>query len=93
METLDTRFHAKIYSNPDESIQVIKSSRLIHSNICKTSLKTHELVRIIDLEFLTGISGSVKTGLIIDESLSQPPRSMKIGLKQTNQYKSIKIMS
>ena len=53
METLDTRFHTKTYSNPDESIQVIKSSRLIHSNIRKTSLKdtrigTNHKFRVLD---------------------------------------------
>ena len=50
-------------------------------------------VRTIDLEFLIRTPRSVKLGLIIDESVqiteSIPPRSVKIGLKQTNQYKSL----
>ena len=53
METLDTGFCTKTYSNPDESIRVIKSFRLIHSNICKTSLKdtrigTNHKFRVLD---------------------------------------------
>ena len=52
METLDTGFHTKTYSNPDESIQVIKSVRLIHSNIRKTSLfvriGTNHKFRVLD---------------------------------------------
>ena len=50
---LDTGFRTKTYSNPDESIRVIKSSRLIHSNIYKTSLKdtrigTNHKFRVLD---------------------------------------------
>ena len=53
METLDTGFRTKAYSNPDELIRVIKSSRLIHSNIRKTSLKdtqigTNHKFRVLD---------------------------------------------
>ena len=53
METLDTGFHTKTYSNPDKLIQVIKSFRLIHSYICKTSLKdtrigTNHKFRVLD---------------------------------------------
>ena len=53
METLDTGFHTKTYSNPDELIRVIKSFRLIHSNIRKTSLKdtrigTNHKFRVLD---------------------------------------------
>ena len=53
METLDTGLRTKTYSNPDESIRVIKSSRLIHSNIHKTSLKdtrigTNHKFRVLD---------------------------------------------
>ena len=53
METLDTGFHTKTYSNPDKSIRVIKSFRLIHSDIRKTSLKdtrigTNHKFRVLD---------------------------------------------
>ena len=53
MKTLDTGFHTKTYSNPDESIRVIKSSRLIHSNMRNTSLKdtrigTNHKFRVLD---------------------------------------------
>ena len=44
----------------------------------------YELVRIIDLELLTGTPGFTKTGLITDESvriIELTPPSMKIGLK------------
>ena len=51
METLNTGFHTKTYSNQNELIRVIKSSR--HSNICKTSLKdtrigTNHKFRVLD---------------------------------------------
>ena len=46
-------FIQKTYSNPDKSIRVIKSFRLIHSNIHKTSLKdtrigTNHKFRVLD---------------------------------------------
>ena len=64
---------------------VIRNSGLVHLNTHKTSLIPYKLVRIMDLELLTGTSRSAKTGLIIDKSVQiielTPPLSVKIGLK------------